>query len=55
MAFFPPVPLIRRVQIVKLLTKAKAFSEDSRKTFEEIGLVNSKGAGVTKMLIKQGI
>ena len=55
MPFVAPVPLIRRIQIIKLLTNAKAFSADSAKALDEIGLINPYlFAGVTKRLVKSG-
>ena len=40
MAFFPPIPLIRKAKIIKGLTKEKAFSKETAKYLDEIGLVN---------------
>jgi hypothetical protein len=37
----PYISLIRRKKLVKGLTKAGAFSADSAKTLEEIGIENS--------------
>ena len=33
MAFFPPIPLIRKNHIIKKLTESNAFSEETAKTF----------------------
>lgn len=41
MIVLPYISLIRRKKLVKGLTKAGAFSADSAKTLEEIGIVNS--------------
>ncbi len=35
MAFFPPIPLIRKNLIIKKLTECNAFSEETAKTFVE--------------------
>ena len=35
-----PIPLVRKMIIIKLLTKAKAFSNESAKALDEIGLIN---------------
>jgi len=52
---FPPIPLIRRKKIIKLLTKSKAFSSDTAKTFDEIGLINPNGfLRVTETLLRTG-
>lgn len=40
MAFIPPIPLIRKTRIIKCLTKANAFSKETAKYLDEIGLVN---------------
>lgn len=40
MAFIPPIPLIRKAKIIKSLTKEKAFSKETAKYLDEIGLVN---------------
>lgn len=54
--FIPPIPLIRQMRIIKLLTKAKGFSKDSAKYLDEIGLVNPYFfQGVTKRLVKNGM
>ena len=56
MVFFPPIPLIRQKMIIKLLARAKAFSSDSAKSLDEIGLVNPYGFPmITKRMVKQNI
>ena len=56
MAFFPPIPLIRKKIIIKKLTKCNAFSEEAAKTFAEAGIINPNGFGkVNEKLIKQEI
>lgn len=55
MAFVPPIPLIRKMRIIKLLTKTKAFSEESAKSLDEIGLIDPYAFhGITKRLVKKG-
>lgn len=54
--FIPPIPLIRKNRIIKLLTKHKAFSKESAKYLDEIGLINPYGfSNITKILVKKGI
>ena len=56
MAFFPPIPLIRKNLIIKKLTECNAFSEETAKTFAEAGIMNPNGFhNVNEKLIKQGI
>ena len=51
-----PVPLIRRMRIIKLLTKAKAFSKDTAKALDEIGLINPYFfPKITQKLVRDGI
>lgn len=40
MAFMPPVLLIRKKRIIRSLMKANAYSEDTAKGLDEIGLLN---------------
>lgn len=55
MAFFPPVPLIRRVAIIRKLTNAKAFTKETAKALDEIGLINPYFfPKITEHLVKQG-
>ena len=55
MAFFPPIPLIRKNLIIKKLTECKAFSEETAKTFAEAGIINPNGfSNITERLINQG-
>lgn len=52
MAFFPPIPLIRKRVIIKKLTKCNAFSSSQAKTFEEAGIINPNGfKRITERLI----
>ena len=56
MAFFPPIPLIRKKHIIKKLTECNAFSEKTAKTFKEAGVINpNKFNMVTKRLINQNV
>jgi hypothetical protein len=56
MAFFPPIPLIRKNLIIKKLTECNAFSEETAKTFIEAGIINPNGFHkINEKLIKQGI
>ena len=56
MAFFPPIPLIRKRIIIKKLTEFNAFSEETAKTFSEIGIINPNGFNkINEKLIKQKI
>lgn len=56
MAFFPPIPLIRKNLIIKKLTKCNAFSKESAITFEEAGIINPKGFNkINERLIEQKI
>ena len=52
---FPPIPLIRKMRIIKLLTKAKAFSPETAKGLDEIGLINPYFfPRITKRLVDKG-
>ena len=56
MAFFPPIPLIRKRVIIKRLTKCNAFSSSQAKTFEEAGIINPNGfKSITERLIDKKI
>ncbi len=56
MAFFPPIPLIRKNIIIKKLTECNAFSEETAKTFIEAGIINPDGFNkVNEKLIKEKI
>ncbi len=56
MAFFPPIPLIRRNLIVKRLSACGAASEASAKTLAEAGVVNPNGfRRITDRLVKTGV
>ena len=56
MAFYPPIPLIRKKLIIKKLTECNAFSQETAKTFSEAGILNPYGFNkITERLIKQKI
>ena len=56
MAFFSPIPLIRKKYIIKKLTEKNAFSEDTAKTFLEAGIINPNGFNkITERLIKKKV
>ena len=56
MAFFPPIPLIRKNYIIKKLTESNAFSEETAKTFLEAGIINPNGFNkINERLIKQKV
>ena len=51
-----PMPLIRSMRIIKLLTKAKAFSKDTARALDEIGLINPYFfPNITKRMVKKGL
>ncbi len=43
MAFFPPIPLIRRNVIIKKLKACGATSQETAKTLAEAGVINPSG------------
>ena len=52
---FPPIPLIRRIMIVRKLRKCGAVSAETAKTFAEAGVINPNGfKRITDVLIKRG-
>ena len=56
MAFFPPIPLIRRNVIIKRLKESGACSPETAKTFAEAGVINPNAfSRITEKLIKQGV
>lgn len=56
MAFFPPIPLIRKKLIIKKLTECNAFSEETAKSFSEAGIINPTGFNkINEILIKQKV
>ena len=56
MTFFPPIPLIRKNNIIKKLTESNACSEKTAKTFTEAGIINPNGFNkINERLIKQKV
>ena len=56
MAFFPPIPLIRKNVIVKHLTACGATSESTAKSLAEAGVVNPNGfKRITDRLVQSGV
>ena len=56
MAFFPPIPLIRRNVIVKQLTACGATSESTAKSLAEAGVINPNGfKRITDRLVSAGV
>jgi len=56
MAFFPPIPLIRKNLIIKKLTECGAFSYETAKSFSEAGIINPNGFNkINERLIKQKV
>lgn len=39
MAFIPPVAIIRKIRIIRGLIKARAFSEETAKSLDEIDFI----------------
>lgn len=55
MPFFPPIPLIRKIHIVRQLRQRGASSESNAMTLEEAGVINPGAFGcITKKLVKDG-
>lgn len=55
MAFFPPIPLIRKNVIVKRLRACGATSEKSAKSLAEAGVINPDGfKRITDRLVEMG-
>ena len=56
MAFFPPIPLIRRNVIIKKLKACGATSAETAKTLEEAGVINPNGfKRITAMLVETNV
>ena len=56
MAFFPPIPLIRRNLIIRKLRACGATSEQTAKTLAEAGVLNPDGfRRITERLVDNGI
>ncbi len=55
MAFFPPIPLLRRNVILKKLSECGATSEKTARTLAEAGVINPDGfKRITESLVRQG-
>lgn len=55
MAFFPPIPLIRKNVILKKLRDCGATSEKTARTLAEAGVINPNGfKHITELLVRQG-
>ena len=56
MAFFPPVPLIRRNVILKKLKACGATSAETAKTLAEAGVINPNGfKRITDKLVETNV
>ena len=56
MAFFPPIPLIRRNVILKKLSECGATSEKTARTLAEDGVINPNWfKRITELLMRQSI
>lgn len=54
MAFFPPIPLIRKNVILKKLRDCGATSEKTARTLAEAGVINPNGfKRITELLVQQ--
>ena len=55
MAFFPPIPLIRKNVIIKKLTVCGAYSEATARTLADAGVINPNGfKRITERLVRIG-
>jgi hypothetical protein len=55
MAFFPPIPLIRKNVILKKLRDCGATSEKTARTLAEAGVINPNGfKHITELPVRQG-
>lgn len=55
-AFFPPIPLIRRNIILKNLKTCGAVSEQTAKTLADAGVINPNGfKRITETLVRRGV
>lgn len=55
MAFFPPIPLIRKSVIMKRLKACGAVSEETARTLAEAGVINPDAfRRITDRLVKTG-
>lgn len=55
MAFFPPIPLIRRNHIIKQLRACGATSPETARTLSEAGVINpNRFKRITERLVRTG-
>lgn len=55
MAFFAPIPLIRKNHIIARLQETGAFSAETSKTLTEAGVINPNGfKRITERLVRTG-
>ena len=56
MAFFPPIPLIRRNVIIRKLIACGATSAETAKTLVEVGVINPNGfKRITDRLVETNV
>ena len=56
MAFFPPIPLIRRNVIIRKLMACGATSVETAKTLTEAGVINPNGfKRITDMMVETNV
>ena len=56
MAFFPPIPLIRKNMIIRHLMACGATSKAAARTLAEAGVINPNGfRRITDRLVKTGV
>lgn len=56
MAFFPPIPLIRRNVIIRKMKACGATSAETAKTLVEAGVINPNGfKRITDMLVETNV
>lgn len=56
MAYFPPVPVIRRNHIITTLRQHGAVSKETAMTLSEAGVINPNGfRKITELLCRRGI
>ncbi len=56
MAYFPPIPVIRRNHIIARLRQSNAVSKETAVTLSEAGVINPNAfRKITELLCKRGI
>jgi hypothetical protein len=56
MAYFPPIPVIRRNHIITRLRQCNAFSRETALTLREAGVINPDAfKRITELLCRRGI